>query len=500
MAALMFAVHRSGHWWGDDWALYIRQAQALLDGEPGRVLTENRATVELSQGPPFSPPLYPWGFPLLLAPFVAIVGDDVDRLAVQPVLCACVFAIAWFALARPRLGRLPALVGMVAATITPVLLGWTELIQSEWTFMAVTAVVLVGLDRLAATSVFVHPRGAITPLILIGVGAAASFSVRREGLAVLVAIGAAQVGVLIGEQIRPWRPSGQSTWHLLTRLATPYAAALGTIGLMQVLLPSTIVPSYDNTTVANSWRSIEKHLHNIAQLAGLQRPGRADPSVFGNVTIGWLVVSLYLTIAVGGILWAIVTLRRRDLHLAVYAVVAFVIGTSPQATLNRYIATVVPVLLLLGLIVVFDVSNHLGGVRTATIATTSLLAMLAVSNLEYGWVRAEQARAFADAGQVEWGAQHPEAIAMFGAVDDFTRPGDLIAAPKARAMAKETGRPTVQVDDARGIPPSLDIALVVVERNADLADELRAEPESYTIVWENNRFTIFRPVAHDTGD
>ena len=49
-------------------------------------LTENEFTVTASDGPEFSPPLYPLGFPLILAPFVAVVGDDLNRLTIVPVL------------------------------------------------------------------------------------------------------------------------------------------------------------------------------------------------------------------------------------------------------------------------------------------------------------------------------------------------------------------------------------------------------------------------------
>ena len=52
MAALMLATHRPGHWWGDDWALYLRQAQSLLDGNPSEVTADNHFTVEQSRGTP----------------------------------------------------------------------------------------------------------------------------------------------------------------------------------------------------------------------------------------------------------------------------------------------------------------------------------------------------------------------------------------------------------------------------------------------------------------
>src|SRR4051794_40964967 len=146
LAVLMYSTHRAGHWWGDDWALYIRQAKGLLDGHPNRVLTQNQFTVNMSDGPEFSPPLYPWGFPILLAPFIAVVGVDLDKLTIVPVLCACLFACCWYSLARKRVGLAPALIGVAAVTITPLLLSWTELIQSEWPFLAAAGVALVCLD------------------------------------------------------------------------------------------------------------------------------------------------------------------------------------------------------------------------------------------------------------------------------------------------------------------------------------------------------------------
>ena len=168
LAVVMYSTHRAGHWWGDDWALYIRQAKGLLDGHPNRVLIENEFTVNASDGPEFSPPLYPWGFPLILAPFVAVVGVNLDKLTIVPVLCACLFACCWYSLARRRVGLAPALIGVAAVTITPLLLSWTELIQSEWPFLAVVGVALVCLDRVAETGGLVDERGRVAPLIIVG--------------------------------------------------------------------------------------------------------------------------------------------------------------------------------------------------------------------------------------------------------------------------------------------------------------------------------------------
>ncbi len=494
MAAVMFATHRPGHWWGDDWALYIRQAQGLLDGHPGRVFDENRFTVENSAGAEFSPPLYPWGFPLVLAPFVAIVGADVDQLAIVPVLCAAVFACCWYALAKPRLGQVPATVGVIAVTITPLLLSWTELIQSEWPFLAITGVALVWLDRVAVSGGFVEHGRRWAPLVLVGMLAAAAFSVRREGLAVFVAIAAAQIVALSEFSPRPWRLDLVAIRRLMARLAVPHAVGLAIVGGLQVILPSTIVPKYAGTGIGNVWHLRAKLFRNLAEISGLKRPGVPDPTVLGSVGWGWAVVASYLLIGYVGIGLALTVHRRRDAHVAAYLVTALVIGGSFRSAINRYIATIAPLLLLLGLVLILTAIRWLRRPRTATAVVTVLVALIAIANLVQARTRLQNVDRFVDAGQVEWGPTHPEAIAMFDAIRTLTAEGDVIAAPKARLMTLETGLLAVQVDDYRPIPPDLDLAAVVVEPGTNLAVKLLADPASYELTWQNPRFLIFTPV------
>lgn len=494
LAAVMFATHRSGHWWGDDWALYLRQAQGLLDGHPNRVLEENEFTVTMSDGPEFSPPLYPWGFPLILAPFMAFVGADVDALAVVPVLSAAVFACCWFDLARRRLGYLPALVGVAAVTITPLLLSWTELIQSEWPFLAVVGVGLVGLDRSAIAGTLTVRTGRVAPLVLLGVAAAAAFTVRREGLAMVGAIGVAQLAALWTDGRSPWRDGRAAVRQLVGRLALPHATFVAAVGLLQVTLPSTVVPKYDGTSIANAWELRGRLVRNLAQISGFQRPWDKDPIVLGSKQLGWVVLVAYIGFALVGIGIALWRNRRRDLHLAGYALGAYLIGGSFRSPINRYMTTVAPVLMLLALVAVSTVVGALIGRRVAIGVVTVMLAAIVAGNVANAKLRIESANRVREAGAIEWGPTHPDAIAMFDEVEALTAPGDVVAGPKARAMVLETGRMSVQVDDYRPIPPDVDLALVVVEVNQDrnTASLLASDP-SYEQVWANARFAIFRP-------
>jgi 4-amino-4-deoxy-L-arabinose transferase-like glycosyltransferase len=499
MAAVMFASHRAGHWWGDDWALYIRQAQGLLDGDAKRVIDENRFTVEMSRGAAFSPPLYPWGFPIILAPFVAVVGADVDRLTVVPVLCSMAFAASWYVLAKRRLGALPALVGVVAVTLTPLLVGWTELIQSEWPFLATTAVVLVGLDRLAERGTLTDLSAPLWPVLLVGFGAAAAFSVRREGLAIVGAIVTVQLVWLATD--RAWWDE-RATWPTLAaRLLAPHTAALATVGILQAVLPSTLVPQYTGTSVRNVWTFRRDHLDHLAEVSGLKRSWQTAPEVLGSTSLGWVAVVAYVTAGVAGIVLAFVCFRRRDLHLVAYVVGALLIGGSFRSPINRYVCTIAPILLLLGATAIAATARLAPWRHTTTVVVTMVLALPAIGNVFQAQTRVDNAQQIETSGAIEWGPTHPAAVEMFEAVVELSDPGAVVAAPKARAMTLETGRLSVQVDDFRPLPDSVDLPLdlVVVEHDSALATELAGastgDEARFHRVWDNGRFAIYEPVS-----
>lgn len=78
MASLLLGLGllTSGHDWGGDFAQYIMQAQAMVEGTIPRFLESNRWTMEHSYRP-VGPVAYPWGFPLLLTPLYAGWGVNI---------------------------------------------------------------------------------------------------------------------------------------------------------------------------------------------------------------------------------------------------------------------------------------------------------------------------------------------------------------------------------------------------------------------------------------
>jgi hypothetical protein len=331
--------------------------------------------------------------------------------------------------------------------------------------------------------------GRLWPLVLLGVGAAAAFSVRREGLAMTAAIGGAQLGLLTTGA--PSLRALVRDRHLLARLAIPHLSSLATVYGLQWALPSTLVPQYSGTSIRNTYRFGQRHLRNVAEVVGLKRPWDRDAIVLGSKVLGTIAEYGLLVAAAAGIVLALWIHRRRDLHLVVFGMVAFAIGGSFRSPLNRYVATVAPLLLLLGLTALVSIPGRRlrrVGYGAALLATCAIVA----GNLASIHVRLQNTDKFLAQGAVEFGPTHPSAIEMFDVVVANSDPDDVVAGPKARALTLMTDRRSIQVDQYRPLPDDWTPHLVVVERNSStealLLDE---EADRYTEIWSNTRFAVF---------
>ena len=146
---MAIALHRNGHTQGDDFALYLRQARSLFDGDVAQVVADNRFTV-INSGGAFSPIAYPWGWPLLLSPFVHLWGYDYDRLKLLEVAAFCVWLVLVHGIVRRRAGRLLALAVTAVVATAPALLAHTDQLLSEYPHAAVVAAFIWWIDRIKA--------------------------------------------------------------------------------------------------------------------------------------------------------------------------------------------------------------------------------------------------------------------------------------------------------------------------------------------------------------
>lgn len=509
---VVLLVRRPGHWWGDDWALYVRQAEGLTGLSVGEVIADNRFTVERSGLPEFSPLVYPWGYPLLLAPFVAVLGTDLDRLVVAQAAMFCWFLGAWWLLARRRVGAPLAFLGLAVLALSPQFVRWAELIQSELAYMAVALTGLVVLDRPSVRRSLVDPTAPWWPPMMLGLLGAAAFEVRREGLAVMAAIGVAQL-IALWPQIHRWRRTGWRPFAtadaggLLLRLAAPWASALGMVLVLQVLLPATLVPGYEGNGLHNVVGFAPDHLGHVMESLGLQRPGAPTATVLGSTSAGAAVATVFVVLTVAGLVIGILRWPTLLLPVAAFMLVALLIGGSFRMPGSRYVAVIGPMALLFCLVALEQLPSTWRPQPARIVATAvaiGLVGALAIGNLVRLVELGSDSRRFAAEGQVVWGPDHPASLEMFSAVVEHTEPDAVVGFFKARAMTQRTGRRAVQVDEWHPVERTLDVLTHVVVRNTpdDLptietlfpphATPSPATPSPATplVLWSSPHFTL----------
>ncbi len=460
---------RPGHYWGDDFTLYLRQADSLF-GRPdvGRVTADNHFMLDHSFRADFSPPLYPWGWPLILSIPVAVFGLDLDTLTIASLLSFAVFLAAWYRLAARRVPAVLALFGMVVVGTIPTFVGWTALLHSELPFMAAAFVTLVMLDRARGRWVESWQLG-----IAVGLLAAFAFSIRREGIALAFAIGLAQ---LIDGAFADLRRRSTAR-----EVLAPAAAFIGFVGVLQLLLPSTLLPRYEGNTVANLVRFRGRYAGYIAQMFG------SDTAV-----LGWLII-------VGGALGWVLAVGvdwRKHSPTALYLVTVTAIGGSFFIPSTRYISTTVP-LLVLGLILIpvcvgskLSDPKVLYGVAAATLILLSTAIWFQARDLDRTVSSAENWGA-----TVQDGPARADAVDMFDAVRTHTTPLETVGFFKARAMTLYTERRAVQIDERHPFDPASEFDVVVV-RSAELsADDQLVARDEFDQIWTNGAYQILRPAT-----
>jgi hypothetical protein len=477
-AVLAMMLHRHGHNQGDDFALYLRQARSIFDGDISQVVADNRFAV-LNSGGAFSPIAYPWGFPLLLAPFVHQWGLDYDRLKLVEVGCFCAWIVLAHGVVRRRLGRGVALAVAAVMATTPMLLLHTDQLLSEFPHAMVLGVWLWWLDRVLRRGPLI---GASTrQLVTVGVLAAAAYNVRRESLVLVGVILVVQIIELV--VARRGRPPVPVPW--LT-VATPYLAFFGSVIAFQLLLPSMLIP--DN---GDSPRYV---LDRFGDFTGVltDQLGLGSHPVLGV---------LILLLAGAGMVVGCVKRPRLDVPLVALTLLSAITVSTHFRMVGRYYFQIFPWILYFAAAAIVAAAQAVRSpeVRRAavSVAVVPLVILVGVHVVELP-DDISAARDFNAAGRQQVGPTDPTVRPIYEAVAKYTEPDAVIGYFRARTMTLLTDRRSIQTT-------SLDRML----QNADYYAQQRfsdyyqpdltkdeALQRGFVPVWENSRWILWRLPDH----
>ena len=489
---LAVLLHRSGHTQGDDFALYLRQARSLFDGDIGQVVSDNRFAV-LNSDSGFSPIAYPWVWPLLLSPFVHAWGLDYDRLKLVEVATFCLWLVLLHGIVRRRIGWWPAIAIVAAFATAPAYLSHTDQLLTEFPHLAAVALVIWCHDRIRRDATLL--TASTGRLIALGALITFAFNVRRESIVLLGVVGVMASYDVVVETLRD-RPSTGGAWPNALRLTmashwraivTPFSAFAATAVLAQLLLPTDLLPDNGNSSAFLDDR--------MAEYPGIL----SDQLGLGeNTAIG---VAVLLLAVIG----AVIGLRRRpalDGPVLLLAVISAVALSTHLRRVDRYWFQVTPWVVYFATVALVSTAGWLvarrgGRVRIARVATAAALVplgALVVAHLVVLPGDISDAQQFNDAGRVQSGPTNPAVAPIFEAVDSLTPPDAVVAYFRARTMTLTTDRRSFQTKQLDRIIRGADY--YAQRRNSaywqpDLS-ATEAQRAGFEEVWSDQRWILWR--------
>ncbi len=487
-AVLAVLLHRNGHTQGDDFALYLRQARSIFDGDIGTVVADNRFTV-VNSASGFSPIAYPWGWPLLLAPFVKLWGLDYDKLKLLEVAAFCTWLVLVHGVVRRRIGRPMALAITAVVGTAPALLVHTDQLLSEYPHAASVGVFLWWIDRL-------RQRGRLLDatrrdLLVLGALVGVTFQFRRETIVFVGVVGLVQLFELAHRSWTVRRGSGvldrivsgvadevQRSW---VAIATPVVGTVATLVGSQLLLPSMLFPENGNK------RSyIPKRIGDYT--GWLSR----------HLGLGWhpLVGAVVLALMVVGM---VIAVRRRpglDGVLVLVTVTTMLSVSTHFRMVDRYFFQVLPWVLYFACLPVLEAVRAVAGRRARLVPAIAALPFVFVLAVHAAVLPGDvrDAHRFDAAGRIQVGPTHPDFVPIYEAVKKYTRPTDVVAFFRARTMTLLTDRPTIQSGRIERIISTSDF--FAQRRNSDYVQPKFSESEGLDlgleVVWEDDMWVLWR--------
>jgi hypothetical protein len=486
-----------GHFWGDDWTLYVRQGEALVHGGVRRVIADVTFTARQSTMREFTPEGYPWGTPALLVVPIALFGRSIAAMKLTMALSFGVAVTAWYALGRRWVGSVAAVGGAALMVVSLPLVSWTNLIASDIPYLA--AVGLAALTFTRAGSAAAHPLRSPT---VMGAMAALAFAFRQEGLVVLAAavvgFGMRRLASRRAEDDDTSRKTlGSSTVAWLRESGIAVLTFIACTAVVRLVLPSQILPRYSTAGPGRIRENLPFFARSIGSQFGVYDPVDRRVEAFGVPALGWALAALLVVLVAVG---AVLLLRRRrplDIFMAVIAAGHLYGALTFPFPDTRYMFVPFAVSCLVAAFTAHELAQlmatmvgSVSGRARITLTRSIALAVigLLVVNQVSPYVTAAQGAATARRiDRPAFSPFEPAPQEMFAAVRERTAEADVIAFSAARAMTFFTDRRAVQVRGDDPVPAVAD--WLVVER---LPDGAMPQPAGFLETWNNERYALLR--------
>ncbi|HWC11752.1 MAG TPA: glycosyltransferase family 39 protein [Acidimicrobiales bacterium] len=476
--------------WGDDFALYMSQAKALNTGNIAEVIANTRYAVDNSGWHTFSPYLYPWGWPLLVAPVYAVLGLDYQAIKVLEVVALCLFLLVFYVLVRRRTGPVPATALTLLIGLSPSFVGATDTVLSDLPFLCFVGLTLWWMDQCRLRGILTCGR---RELLILGVLLAYAYNVRREGITLLVPLAALHLTVLAGPAVRQ-RSAGflrDVNWR---QVLFPYATFAVAIAAFQLLLPTVLRPNAPGVGLQNASARLTYYKDVLAEHVGLKDFGQ-PMQLLGSRDAAALAVQALVVLALIGVVVRLVHRFEEDIILAAYLGAASLLMLVSPYQESRYLFTITPLLAYFAYQALPTLAE-LARLRESVVSFCALVPLVALAGLlTFQFEDIKHSTEYHRAYQYTVnGPESPEAVEMFAAVREFTRGDDVLLFFRARAMTLYSDRKAVQGSNLEQMLPRVD--WYVMAKGSTYSQTLLTDSEGaalgLTKTWENGGWVLWR--------
>ena len=181
--------------WGDDFAQYILQAKSILSGNFEHFAFQNSIRSEYSTvcvGPTY----YPWGFPLLIAPVLAIFGMNFTAFQIYISLFHILFLFSLWILFRNKLNRIQILGIIAIFAFNPFLFEFKKNLVPEIPFLLFSTLCIYLIERILIDKEYILKKDWLSYLLL-GVILFVSVFLRTAGVTLVIVYFVAQVFIYL---------------------------------------------------------------------------------------------------------------------------------------------------------------------------------------------------------------------------------------------------------------------------------------------------------------
>jgi hypothetical protein len=446
-----FLMLTRGHNWGDDFAAYLLQAQSIVDGHMDEFIRRSTFAVDAS-GARYGPVSTPWGFPLMLAPVVAILGLNLLALKVVLTLCYMAFLPAMFLLARNRLTDTESLLLTAVMAFNVTMLRTQNSLLADLPFLLVSTLGLWIMEAYGEEDT--GPAGVSHWGVLAGLSVFAGAFLRPNGFLLLLPLAAFQV---MG--VRKHFSAKGGIEAAARYVLAPYLAFAMCYAAQAIVFPNS------SGGLASQFSTFSRQtvLSNLAYYGWLPMGFFEQIITRGSFAYAGLLVFLAL---------GLLALRRQDLPLLLYAAATFALYVVfPLQQTLRYLFPIVPILLIFAFRGMKRAAGWLGppyrrgGLMVAYVlwgglAVASLVASLAVARKNLAADRVPD-------GGWQTGPFSAASAPLFEFIREETPAQSVVIFFKPRAMRLLTDRDSFITADCRALAMGDYVVLVNDEARTD---------------------------------